>query len=258
MKLLSNEQAALFGNMKSELLEEVSAPKYKHRIKMNLQHFAEGDDAGDDSDDEGDGDDSTDDELSLDELLKNPKFKKQYQQKMKEQLGKRLKKYEGIDPEEVRRLKEQAEKKKKKDQDDDEDEVENLKGELTEKEKKLQRAERKEKKLAVKEFAIDNGYDHKLLSRLVDLDEVEMDEDGNPENIDDLFDEIQNEFPQYFNLDSNDEDEEDDEGEEYKSSKKKRINSYQAGAKQKGNKKKKVDPRLRGAERAKARHQKEE
>jgi hypothetical protein len=257
MELLSNNQKSLFGDMKNVLFQE-STPKYKHRLKMNLQHFAEGDDEGDDSDDDNDGDDSTDDEdeLSLDELLKDPKFKKQYQKKMKEQLGKRLKKYEGIDPEEVRRLKEQAEKKKKKDQDDEEDEVENLKGELSEKDKKLQRAERKEKKLAVKEFAIDNGYDHKLLSRLVDLDEVEMDEDGNPENLDELFEDIQSEFSQYFP--DGTEDDEEDEEDEYTQRRKKLKSTYQAGSKQKGNKKKKVDPRLRGAERAKARHKKEE
>lgn len=239
MELLSNNQKSLFENMKSVLFEE-SAPKYKHRLKMNLQHFAEGDDEGDDSDD--DGDDSTDDEedeLSLDELMKDPKFKKQYQRKLKEQLNKRMKKFDGVDPEEYRQLKEKADKKKQKDQDEEDDEAESLKGELTEKEKKLARAEKKLKRSAVKEFAMEEGYDHKLLARLINLDEVEMDEDDEPMNLEELFEEVQSEFPQYFGASSDDEEDEDEEN--YAQQKKKKRSSYQAGSNQKLNKKKKVD-----------------
>lgn len=224
-------------------------------LKMDLQFFAEGGD--DDDDDEGnDDDDDEEDGPDLDELLKDPKFKKKYQEKVKAQLDKRFKKFKDVDPEEYRRLKEQAAKQSKKKADDEEDELETLKSENKAKEEKLLRAERREKRVAVKEFAIENGYNHKLLSRLIDIDKVDLDENGEPDNLEELFDEIQEEFPEYFS----DQDDEDDEDEDVFLKKKKTTTSgYKPGSRQKGNgKNKKEDRKAKGAERAALRHKKEE
>lgn len=219
-------------------------------LPLNLQFFAGDEDPEDDPEDDDPEDEQDDDTPDLDELLKDPKFKKQYQAKFKEQLSKRMKKYKDIDPDEYRRLKEQAEKKKQKEQEDESEEAESLKSELKEKEKQLLRAERREKRALVKEFAIDNGYNPKLLARLIDLDAIELDENGEPENLEELFEEIQEEFPEYFR-DLSDEDDEQEE----KATKK---TKYAPGSQQKGNKKRKVDRRALGAERAKKRHGKKE
>jgi hypothetical protein len=223
--------------------------EFKPLLPLDLQLFAD-DDPEDDPEDDPD-DDPDDDTPDLDELLKDPKFKKKYQAKMKEQLGKRLKKYKDVDPEEYRRLKEQADKGKKKDDNPDDD---------TKKKdvEKLLRAERREKRAAIKEFAVDNGYNQKLLARLIDTDAVELDEDGEPVNLDDLFEEIQEEFPEYFSEEEEDDEDEDDEDKKKKSKSKAKSKTFKPGTKQKGNKQKKVDVRARGAERAKARHKKEE
>jgi hypothetical protein len=235
------------------LSEPVEKKEFKPLLTLDLQLFAGDGDDDDDQDDDQDDDNDDDDEdgPNLDELLKDPKFKKQYQAKMKEQLGKRLKKYKDVDPEEYRRLKEQAGKGKKKDKDEDEDDTSNKKDV-----EKLLRAERREKRAAIKEFAVDNGHNQKLLARLIDVDAVELDEDGEPVNLDDLFDEIQEEFPEYFSEDEGDD--EDEEEDKKKSKSKAKSKTFKPGSKQKGNTKKKVDVRARGAERAKARHKKEE
>lgn len=225
-------------------------------LSLDLQFFAgEDDDEGDEGDDEGDDDDQDDDGPNLDELMKDPKFKKQYQAKLKEQLGKRMKKFQDVDPEEYRRLKGQADKKKATDKDDEDDELETLKSEAKEKEQKLLRAERREKRAAVKEFAVDNGFNQKLLARLIDIDKVELDEDGEPDNLEELFEEIQDEFPEYF---SDQDDDEDDDEEEERQSKKKKSSRYAPGSKQKGNTKREKDKRAAGAQRAAERHKKED
>lgn len=215
-------------------------------LPLNLQFFAKEDEDDSEEDEEDDSDDE--DGPDLDELLKDPKFKKKYQAKLKEQLSKRMKKFADVDPEEYRLLKEKADKNKKK-ADEEEDDKESLQSELKAKEQKLLRAERREKRFAVKEFAVDNGYDQKLLARLIDIDAVELDEDGEPENLEDLFDELKDEFPQYFGDQDEDDDEEDTEP---------KKKSYRPGSKQKGNKKREKDKRAAGAERAKQRHKKEE
>lgn len=214
--------------MKLNENQKFAAPLFKQWLPLNLQFFADGgDDGSDDDDSDDDGDDSTD-EMNLDELLKDPAFKKQYQAKLKEQLNKRMKKYADIDPDEYRRLKEQADKKKGKDKEDDGEESDSL---SKEKEQKLLRAERREKRAAVKEFAADNGYNPKLLARLIDIDAIELDEDGEPENLDELFEEIQEDFPEFFG-------QQDDEEEE---STKKKKPGYKPGSNQKGNKPKEKD-----------------
>lgn len=227
-------------------------------LKLNLQFFADEGDSSDDDDaddDEGSDDDTDDDDgvPDLDELLKDKDFKKQYQKKMKEQLSKRMKKYQDVDPDEYRRLKEQADKKKDKQDQDDEDELETLKNQLSEKEKRIERAERKEKRAMVKEYAVDNQVNPKLLARLINVDDIELDEDGEPENLDELFEELEEEFPEYLGAPNDDDEEEDDEP-----TKKKRKSTFVPGSRQKGNRKKKVDPREAGRQRALERHKREE
>ncbi|MEK5139072.1 hypothetical protein MKZ18_06595 [Priestia sp. FSL W8-0001] len=196
-------------------------------VRLDIQYFAGEGDEGDDQD----SDDDQDDTPNLAEMLKDPALKKQYQELLKTQLGKRMKKFENVDVEEYRRLKEMAEKGKDKGKGsdkEDHDDADELKSELKAKEEKLLRAERREKRATVKEFAIDNGVDPKLLARLINVDDIELDEDGEPENLDELFEELQEEFPQYLKAQ-----EESDEEEDQRTAKKKGF--YSAGSTQKGN-----------------------
>ncbi|RHW33527.1 hypothetical protein [Oceanobacillus profundus] len=241
---------SLFERHLSTITKEETKP-----LKMQLQFFADGDDDDpeDDSEDDLDDEDPEDDVPDLDELLKDPKFKKQYNAKFKGQLSKRMKKYEGIDPEEYRRLKEQAGKKKQNQDDDEDEELETLKSELTDKEKRLLRAERREKRALVKEYAVDNDVSPKLLARLINVDDIHLDEDGEAENLEELFEELEEEFPEYFGAAD---DEEEDEEEE--PAKKKRKTTFVPGSRQKGNKKKKVNPKEAGRQKALERHKKED
>src|SRR4051812_18538807 len=69
--------------------KEEKTPKL---LSLDLQFFAGEDDDDDSGDDDDSDDDSDEDGPNIDELLKDPKFKKQYQAKLKEQLGKRMRK----------------------------------------------------------------------------------------------------------------------------------------------------------------------
>lgn len=225
-------------------------------LKLNLQYFADEGDSSDDDDtdddDNGSDDDAGDDDDApdLDELLKDKDFKKQYQKKMKDQLSKRMKKYKDVDPEEYRRLKEKAGKKKDEQDDQEDDELETLKSQLSEKEKRIERAERKEKRAMVKEYAVDNQVNPRLLSRLINFDDIELDDDGEADNLDDLFEELEDEFPEYLGAPNNEDDAEDDD----EPVKKKKKSSYTPGSRQKGNPKKKIDPREAGRQRAAERY----
>lgn len=216
----------LTGGLPAETEENALKP-----LKLDLQFFADDDDSDDDDSDADDSDDlededsgDDDDSPSLDELLKDKEFKKQYNKRLKEQLGKRMKKYDGVDPKEYKRLKAAADKKKGKDVDPDD-------GPDPEQQKRLLRAERREKKAVIKEFAVDNGHNAKLLTRLIDVDAIELDEDGEPENLDELFEELESDFPEYFGTSD-----EDDEEEPVKKKK------FVPGSKQKSNKSKEPDP----------------
>lgn len=175
-------------------------PTFHPLVRLPIQFFSDGGNSGGDPDDDEDTD--QDDELNLSELIKkDSKLKKQYQEMLKTQLGKRMKKFEDVNVEEYRQLKEKAEKGKDKGKGsdkEDQDDADGLKSELKAKEEKFLRAERREKRATVKEFAIDNGVDPKLLARLINVDDIELDEDGEPENLDELFEELQEEFPQYL------------------------------------------------------------
>ncbi|WP_263708007.1 phage scaffolding protein [Shouchella tritolerans] len=158
-------------------------------MTFDLQYFAEDDDSGS----EGDNDDNG--APSLDELLKNPEFKKQHELFIKKTLAKRMKKFEGVDPEEYKRLKEAAEQKGS---DSDEDKDDETDSKLNEHEKRLARAERREKRAAIKEYSIEKGVNPKLAAKLIDIESIEMDEDGEPTNLEELFEELEEEFPEFF------------------------------------------------------------
>lgn len=229
---------------------EEKKPFVPHLGPLDLQFFAagdddSGDDDGDDSndDDQNDEDDSDDEDdiPDLDELLKDPVFKKQYNARFKEQLAKRMKRHN----KELERLKGDKKQDKGDDKGADDDDQTRIN------EKRLLRAERREKRAIVKEFAVDNGHNPRLLARLIDLDEIELDEDGEPENLDELFEDLEEEFPEYFGADKDDN--EDEEEEEWP-----RKKRFTPGARQKMNKKKKVDPREAGRQKALDRHKKKE
>ncbi len=182
------------------------------RLDMNLQMFAE--DNNDDDSDDDQGDDTPD----LVELLKNPEFKKQYEADMKGKLGKRLKKYKDVDLEEYERLKQEAAGKKSTDDEEDDNKSDSK---LDEYGKRLARAERKEKRAAVKEYAMENKFNAKLAAKLISIDEIELDDDGEPTNLEELFEDLAEEFPEYFT-------EKEEEEESSKS-------GYGPGVKQKNN-----------------------
>ncbi|WP_263707987.1 phage scaffolding protein [Shouchella tritolerans] len=159
------------------------------RLPMHLQYFADPEGEGDT------GDSEPDTAPSLDELLKDPEFKKQYEERFNKGLKKRLKKYEGVDVEEYKRLKEEA---NKDGSDNDEEKGDETDSKLNEHEKRLARAERREKRAAIKEYSIEKGVNPKLAAKLIDIDSIEMDEDGEPTNIEELFEELEEEFPEFF------------------------------------------------------------
>ncbi|MEE6134627.1 MULTISPECIES: phage scaffolding protein [Bacillaceae] len=197
-------------------------PTFQPLLRLPIQFFS------DSSSDPDDGDTDPDDEPSLAELIKNdPKLKQQYQELLKTQLGKRMKKFEGVDVEEYRQLKEKAEKNKNTSEGSEGDNQDDLKSELKAKEEKLLRAELREKRAVVKEFAVDQGVNPKLLTRLIDLDAIELDENGEADNLDELFEELQEEFPEYFKV--TDEEEEKERANQ--------RNYYSPGSHQKVNKK---------------------
>jgi hypothetical protein len=183
---------------------------------------------------------------SLDDLLKDPAFKAQYEAKLKSQLGQRMKKFEGIDPEEYEKLKAEADKKAQ----DEMTEAQKLQAKIDAMEaEKAQFAER-EKDIAVKEFAITNGLDPKLIARLIDKSGIKK--SGNDfEGIEDAVKAVQEEFPQLFQGS----DEGEDQGNQGQ-------NQNQGGRfnlpNQKGNKPPKKGGYDAGKARAEARHKKQQ
>lgn len=131
---------------------------------------------------------------SLEELMKDPTFKAQYEAKMKEQLGNRLKKFEGVDVDEYKRLKEEEDKKKQ----DEMTEAEKLQAKIDKMNDDLAKAEISMRDVAIKEYAIAQGMDSKLVSRLIDASVVKRGESGNFEGIEEAVKTVTEEFPQLF------------------------------------------------------------
>lgn len=247
--------AFLFGKRVPSAQSEEKQP-----YRLNLQFFAEGGDesgneagldeedddlAGDNDEDEGPGDD----EPNLEQMLKdNPKLKRQFNQLFKNKFDKRLK---GID---LKKAKELLAKESKKPDDKARDETDM--DEEVEKTAKLQlKIDRKAKRLAVKEYAADHGHNPKLIARLVDLDSLELNEDGevDPDDLEEAFEAIAEEFPELFAPD-----EEDEDADGPRRSAKKPVATYRPGSRQKGNKQPKTGGYEAGKARALARHKKEE
>lgn len=231
-----------------EFIEAKKAKGSRYLLPLDLQTFAKDTDPGDDEDDLDDEDDNSDDEddddnedPSLERMLKdNPKLKKEFNKLFKDRFDKRLK---GVDLKEAKRL--LKEKSDKADQDDQEDKDKKVKAkndEISEKERKL---DNKLKRSAVKEYAIDNDLSPKLLSRLVDLSKLELNDDGeiDPEDLEELVDELTEEFPELFRK-AKDEDQDEDEDTT------KKARSHKVGSKKKTNKPKPEDLREAGKNKA--------
>lgn len=176
-----------------------------------LQEFSdkgdggEGGNTGDDEDgDEGDGD--SDEDPSLDDLMKDPAIKAQFDSKFKELFDKRLK---GLDLKAARKALKAQQEAEQKTADDKKDQDEKTSND--EATKKAIKFEEKAKRLAVKEYAVDNDLNPKLLARLMDLSALEVDEDGDidPDDLEEAVEELTKEFPELFRKKANEDDSED-------------------------------------------------
>lgn len=237
--------------------EQTQEAKEAKRLPLNLQYFATKDDdqddndAGDDDSDDNDDDSDADDIPDLDTLLQNPKFKAAHEAKLQKQLSRRMKKFKDVDPDEYRKLKAQQ---KGDDNDDEGDKGGNDRKKDSapdELAQRLARAELREKKALVKEFAVNNGVDSFLFSKFVDVNDIELNDEGEAENLDDILEELRDDArtAKYFAVMDDEESDEEDEP---------ANKQYRPGTKQKMNKKKKVDPAELGRQKALARHQKKE
>jgi hypothetical protein len=240
-------------------LAENKQPFYKSLLlPLNLQLFADnGSDGGDGGNGDGgngdngdnngdngqDGNGTQTNSLNLDELMKDPAFKAQYQAKLQNTLNTRLKKYEGIDLEEYNRLK-QAEQDKQDaeltDLQKKEREIEKLQG-------KIQSISDREKALAVKEFCVDKGYNAKLVSRLINLSSVK-EVDGAYQGIDEAIQELATEFPEVIKVAGQQQDNQQNQQQNQQ-------NSYSTGANQRQNQQRQDNPYETGKSIAEQRNQ---
>ncbi|WKV22453.1 putative minor structural protein 1 [Bacillus phage vB_BceS-M2] len=134
----------------------------------------------------------------LEELLKNPTFKAQYEAKFKTGMSQRMKKFDGVDVEKYKAW-EKAEQERI---DGEKTEVEKLQGQLAIAQAKAAATEAKEKAIAVKEHALDNGMNPKLVARLINLDSVKVNESGEFEGIVEAIEAVKAEFPDLFGADN--------------------------------------------------------
>lgn len=246
-----------------QIQQEFFANKFP--LTLDLQFFARDGDGGDDDNDGQDQDDDqsgsgNDDptnsltEKELEEKMKNdPIFKAWYQKQFEKNFKQRTKKLRDadgnlIDPEEYQRLKKLEDDKRKANM----TETEQLQEENQKLMKQIATVETKEKRLAVKEFALEKGYDAKLVARLMEseLGKLKRNEDGEFEGIAESIDELANEFPQIKATQSNNDGDDNDDDQSGSS-------SYSAGGSQRTNPRKKSNPYNKGAELAKKRHAKQ-
>lgn len=241
--------------------EEFSTAKtfaQKYGISNYLQFFAKGEDDPEDldpedeeldpedEDPEDDPEDSEEEEDLQTLIAENPELKKQFNKMFKDRFDKRLK---GIDLKKAKKLikedeqRKAGEDKKDKKEDPENEDVKQLESKLT----------NKMRNLAVKEYALENGYNHKLVTRLMDKDLIEVDEDGNvdEDDLESAILELEDEFPEIklSRFKTSDEDEEEDEEEDSRS-KRRKSSSHRIAGNKKGNKKKKTDPKAIGAQKA--------
>lgn len=162
------------------------------------------------SDDKGAGTktqtgDEPEDKLNLDELLKDPEFKKQYEAKLTDQLGKRLKKYEGIDVEKYKELT----AKEQEELDKDLSETQRLQKQLDQMKAEKTAFESKERTYAIKDFVYDEGLNPKISKLVISLhgDTVKRNESGEWTGIEEAVQSVKADFPELFPSDEGDEDE---------------------------------------------------
>lgn len=219
--------------------------KFKTLLPLDLQFFAEGGEDGGEGEGEGEegNDDPTNSQIDFAEMLKDPTFKAQYEAQLQKNLKQRMKKFESVDIEEYKRLKQLQKEAEEKDL----TELQKAEKRLADLEAANQAFAVKEKRIAVKEYAIDNGMNPKLIARLVDIDSIEKGEQG-WEGLEEAVESIVNEFPDLFNKG-----EEDGEGTSTK-----RTTSTYTPPRQKGNNPTKKNPYDSGKNRALARHKKTE
>lgn len=146
----------------------------------------------------GNGDGGGQPKYDLEELMKDPEFKAQYEAKFKTGMSQRMKKFDGVDVEKYKAW----EKSEQERIDGEKTEVEKLQGQLATAQAKSAAFEVKEKAMAVKEYAIDNSLNPKLVSRLINLDNVKVNESGEFEGIVEAIDAVKAEFPELFGTDN--------------------------------------------------------
>lgn len=215
------------------------------RLPLNLQFFAD-DNADDEGDNASDDDNGTDDDFDVDSVLEKPEVKERIEKRFKEQLGKRMKNKD----KEIERLK--AELGGKTEKPDDEGDNKRQKTEVPDEvTQRLERAERREKVAVLKGFAVDEGIDAFLFQKFVDLKDVELDEDGEPVNLDELLEALRDDArtARYFAVTDNEDADEDEPT---------RKRYVPGDTKQKTNSKKKVNLADIGKQKALERHQKKE
>lgn len=182
----------------------------------DMQFFAkdtgEGSNEDEDNDTDEDEDDHEEDEEesgpSLAQMIKdNPELKKEFNTLFKDRFNKRLK---GIDLKEAKKALKLMEQKG---QDDEEQDGEDH-SKADEVKQKAQKLDRKLKRTAVKEYAVDNDLNPKLLARLIDLEKLDLDEDGelDPDELEEVVEELTEEFPEIFRADTTQENEDQEDG----------------------------------------------
>lgn len=232
--------------MAKDLIENLF--EMKLLLPLNLQMFAEGGEGDDDLDGgeggEGGNDNPSNSQVDFAELLKDPTFKAQYEAQLQKNLKQRMKKYDGVDIEEYKQLKQLQKEIEEKDL----TELQKAQKRLADLEAANQEFAVKEKRIAVKEYAIDNGMNPKLVARLIDIDSIKKGEQG-WEGLEEAIESLVEEFPDLFNRDN------DGEGEG--SNGRKSTSTYTA-PRQKGNNPTKKNPYDSGKSRAMARHKKTE
>lgn len=226
-------------------------------LRINLQFFADTADSGAEDEPEHDGEDGTDEgadggqddenPASLEELFeKFPHLKEQYDKDKKEAVKKAVQK----------RFKDKQQPKKqdkssKQEEAEDNDELQTLKEQIDQQNQLIQQAQEKANRASIKEYAMGNGFDPQLSAALIPASKVELDEDGDPANLDELFEEISQKFPQYFGV-------QDEDGAAKAATPAKKTSYIPGSTIKKSNPAPKVDRYERGKQRAIARHKRED
>lgn len=198
------------------------------RLPLNLQFFADNPDNPDNPDQPDEPD------FDVNEVLEKPEVKEAVEKRFKEQLGKRLSNKD----KEIERLKAELEGKA---QPDDKGDKERRKPEDSEAVQKIKsEADRRIKVSEMKVFAANEGIDSFLFRKFVNVDDIELDEDGEATNLNEVLEWLRDDArtAKYFAV-TNNEDAPDDEptnkqyrpGGKQKTNEQKKVNLYELGKK---------------------------